>query len=105
MLLCALVNVYGITILRAFVSLGIAAEAVASVLVGLALLLFFREHPFSLFTHTLGAEQLSGGSTVKAFLAVVAVAGWAFIGFDACVSTAEETKDAGRQVPRAMWWS
>ncbi|MFE2426993.1 APC family permease [Streptomyces sp. NPDC059373] len=104
-LVCALVNAYGITILRAFVSLGIAAEAVASVLVGLSLLLFFREHPFSLFTHTLGAEQLSGGSTVQAFLAVVAVAGWAFIGFDACVSTAEETKDAGRQVPRAMWWA
>jgi amino acid transporter len=87
------------------VSLGIAGVAVASVLVGLSLLLFFRVHPFSLFTHKLGAEQLSGGSTGRAFLAVVAVAGWAFIGFDACVSTAEETKDAGRQVPRAMWWA
>ncbi|RSS66748.1 amino acid permease [Streptomyces sp. WAC06614] len=100
-----LVNAYGITILRRFVSLGIAAEAIASVLVGLALLLFFREHGFALFTRTLGAESLSGGSTLLGFLAAVAVAGWAFIGFDACVSTAEETKDAGRQVPRAMWWA
>ncbi len=40
-----------------------------------------------------------------AFLAAVAVAGWAFIGFDACVSASEETKDAGRQVPRAMRWA
>ncbi|MEU3778769.1 APC family permease [Streptomyces sp. NPDC032472] len=102
---CMLVNAYGITILRWFVSLGIAAEAVASVGVGLALLLFFREHGFPLFTETLGAEALSGGSTLLGFLAAVAVAGWAFIGFDACVSTAEETKDAGRQVPRAMWWA
>jgi amino acid transporter len=35
----------------------------------------------------------------------VTVAGRAFIGFDAYVSTAEEMKDAGRQVPRAMWWA
>ncbi|MDJ0343913.1 APC family permease [Streptomyces sp. H10-C2] len=105
LLLCTLVNAYGINILRRFVSMGIAAEAVASVLVGFSLLLFYREHDFSLFTKTLGAEQLSGGSTGMAFLAVIAVAGWAFIGFDACVSTAEETKDAGRQVPRAMWWA
>ncbi|MFE2095180.1 APC family permease, partial [Streptomyces sp. NPDC059460] len=102
---CMLVNAYGIRILSWFVSLGIAAEAIASVLVGFALLLFFREHGFALFTETLGAEELSGGSTVVAFLAVLAVAGWGFIGFDACVSTAEETKDAGRQVPRAMWWA
>ncbi|MEU9715759.1 APC family permease [Streptomyces sp. NPDC047976] len=102
---CLLVNAYGIRILSWFVSLGIAAEAVASVLVGFTLLLFFREHGFSMFTDTLGAEELSGGSTAMAFLAVLAVAGWGFIGFDACVSTAEETKDAGRQVPRAMWWS
>ncbi|MBT2487641.1 amino acid permease [Streptomyces sp. ISL-96] len=102
---CMLVNAFGIRILSWFVSLGIAAEAVASVLVGFALLLFFREHGFAMFTETLGAEQLSGGSTAMAFLAVLAVAGWGFIGFDACVSTAEETKDAGRQVPRAMWWA
>lgn len=102
---CTAVNAFGIRILSLFVSLGIAAEAVASVLVGFSLLLFFRRHGFSLFTETLGAERLSGGSTVMAFLAVLAVAGWGFIGFDACVSTAEETKDAGRQVPRAMWWA
>ncbi|MGP3982773.1 APC family permease [Streptomyces sp. KR80] len=102
---CMLINAYGIKILSWFVSLGIAAEAIASVLVGFALLLFFREHGFALFTETLGAEALSGGSTTMAFLAALAVAGWAFIGFDACVSTAEETKDAGRQVPRAMWWA
>ncbi|UGY93988.1 APC family permease [Streptomyces gobiensis] len=105
LLLCTLVNAYGINILRRFVSLGIAAEAVASVLVGFALLLFFREHGFSLFFQTMGAEVLSGGSTAMAFLAVLAVAGWAFIGFDACVSASEETKEAGRQVPRAMWWA
>ncbi|MGW6915175.1 APC family permease [Kitasatospora sp. NPDC054939] len=105
MLLCALVNAYGINLLRLFVSLGIAAEVVASVLVGLALLLFFREHGFGLLTDFLDAPAAAGVSTGAALLAVVAVGGWAFIGFDACVSTAEETRDAGRQVPRAMWWA
>lgn len=105
MLFCTLVNAYGINLLRWFVSLGIAAEALASVVVGLALLLFFREHGFALLTDTLDAPATAGVTTGAAFLAVLAVGGWAFIGFDACVSTAEETRDAGRQVPRAMWWA
>ncbi|WP_406197006.1 APC family permease [Kitasatospora sp. NBC_01560] len=105
MLACTLVNAYGINLLRWFVSLGIAAEAVASVLVGFALLLFFRQHGFGLVTDLLDAPATAGVSTGGALLAVIAVGGWAFIGFDACVSTAEETKDAGRQVPRAMWWA
>ncbi|MFJ8433809.1 APC family permease [Kitasatospora sp. NPDC094019] len=104
-LACTLVNAYGINLLRRFVGLGIAAEAVASVLVGLTLLLFFREHGFGLLTDMLDAPKALGISDTGAVLAAVAVAGWAFIGFDACVSTAEETKDAARQVPRAMWWS
>ncbi|MFF2073386.1 APC family permease [Kitasatospora sp. NPDC058162] len=105
MLFCTLVNAYGINLLRWFVSLGIAAEAVASVLVGLTLLLVFRQHGLSLLTDFLDAPKGLGISDTGALLAAVAVAGWAFIGFDACVSTAEETKDAARQVPRAMWWS
>ncbi|MFJ8042385.1 APC family permease [Kitasatospora sp. NPDC096147] len=102
---CLLVNAYGITLLRWFVGAGIAAETVASVLVGLALLLFFREHGFALLTDDLGASAVTGTGGLAGLLAVVAVGGWAFIGFDACVSTAEETKDAARQVPRAMRWA
>ncbi|WP_329487001.1 APC family permease [Kitasatospora sp. NBC_01246] len=105
LLACTLVNAYGVNVLRRFVSLGIAAETVASVLVGLALLLLFRAHGFGLVTDLLDAPATAGVSTGAAFLAVIAVGGWAFIGFDACVSTAEETKDASRQVPRAMWWA
>ena len=44
------------------VKAGIAAEVVASVGIGLALLLVFREQDFSILTDTLGAEALSGGS-------------------------------------------
>lgn len=104
-LLCTLVNAYGIDLLRRFVSLGIAAEAVASVLVGFTLLLVFRQHGLSLLTDFLHAPTGLGIGGTGALLAALAIAGWAFVGFDACVSTAEETKDAARQVPRAMWWS
>ncbi|WP_405016692.1 APC family permease [Kitasatospora sp. NBC_00070] len=105
MLCCTLVNAYGINLLRWFVSAGIAAELIASVLVGLALLLFFRQHGFALLTDSLDASAGTGTGGLGSLLAVIAVGGWAFIGFDACVSTAEETKDAARQVPRAMRWA
>jgi amino acid transporter len=36
-------------------------------------------------------------------LAALAVGGWVFIGFDACVGVSEETRGAARHVPRAIW--
>lgn len=102
---CALINSLGIDLLRRVVNLGIVAEAVASIGIGLTLLLFFHRHGFSLLTDTMGAEALSDGSKISAFLAALAVGGWAFIGFDACVAASEETKNAARHVPRAIWLS
>ncbi|CCH31743.1 amino acid permease [Actinosynnema sp. NPDC047251] len=102
---CALVNTFGIDVLRRVLALGVAAEAVASVLIGVVLLLAFREQPFSILTATLGAEAGSAGSVPAALLAALAVGGWAFIGFDACVATSEETRNAARHVPRAIWWA
>ncbi|MCF2527871.1 APC family permease [Yinghuangia soli] len=105
LVVCAAINAYGIDLLKRVVDLGIAAEAIASVLVGIGLLLLFREQGFSILTDTFGAEVLSDGSKSMAFLAALAVAGWAFIGFDACVGMAEETVGAAKQVPKALWWA
>ena len=102
-LVCALVGAMSVDLMARVVKAGIAAEAIASVGIGLALLLVFREQDFSIFTETLGAEALSGGSTAAALLAALAVGGWVFIGFDACVGASEETRDAARHVPRAIW--
>jgi len=101
--LCSLVNVRGIDLLKLTVKTGIAAEALASVVIGLALLLAFRHQSFSILTETLGAERLSGGSRTAALLAALAVGGWVFVGFDACGASAEETRDPTRHVPRAVW--
>jgi amino acid transporter len=100
---CAAAGAAGIGVLSRVVKAGIAAEIVASVGIGLALLLVFREQDLSILTETLGAEALSGGTVGAGFLAALAVGGWVFIGFDACVGAAEETVGAARHVPRAIW--
>ncbi len=100
---CAAVNLIGLDVLKHVIKAGIAAEAIASVGVGLVLLLGHRQHDGAILNTTLGAESTSGGSTTAAFIAALAVGGWVFIGFDACGLSAEETKGAARQVPRAIW--
>jgi amino acid transporter len=102
-LVCSLVNAIGVDALKLALRMGVAAEAIASVGIGLALLLVFRQQDFSVLFDTFGAESLSGGSTFAALLAALAVGGWAFIGFDATVAAAEETKGAAKHVPRAVW--
>ncbi len=94
------VNVMGLRLLRYTVNIGIACEAVASVGIAVALLLFFREQPVSVLTDT--STVTDGGSFLPAFVAAVAVGGWVLLGFDACGSVAEETRDAARQVPKAI---
>ena len=101
--ICALAGSFGIGLLSRAVKAGIAAEVVASVGIGLALLLAFRAQDFSILTDTLDAEALSGGSVGAGMLAALAVGGWVFIGFDSCVGAAEETKDAALRVPKAIW--
>lgn len=101
--LCSLVNARGIDVLRLTVRAGIAAETLASIGIGLALLLAFRHQDFAILTDTLGAESRSGGSTAAALLAALAVGGWVFLGFDACGVVSEETRDPTRHVPRAVW--
>lgn len=100
---CALVSMTGIAVLRRVLGAGVAAEVVALVGIGLVLLLAFRVQDVSLLFDTLGAEALSGGSVGAALLAALAVGGWVFIGFDACIGSSEETKGAAREVPRAVW--
>jgi amino acid transporter len=101
----ALAGAFGINALKRVVQAGIAAEASALAGIGVILILAFREQEWSILTETLGAEALSGGSVGAGLLAALAVGGWVFIGFDACVGVAEETQRAARHVPRAVWFA
>jgi len=102
-LLCALAGAGGIGLMRWVLGVGVTAEVVALVGIGLVLLLVFRDQEFSLLGGTLDAEVASGGSVFAALLAALAVSGWVFIGFDACVGSSEETRGAARRVPRSVW--
>lgn len=93
---CTLLNVFGGRLLAVIVKLGIGATLLASLGIGVLLLLFFRQHDPSIVMTSRGG---SGGYDWTAFMGAVAFAGWAFIGFDACGSVAEETRDSHRVVP------
>ncbi|MBA4142671.1 MAG: amino acid permease [Nitrosospira sp.] len=103
LLLCTLINLVHVSIFKLLVMLGVYAEVVGSVGVALLLFLFFRQHSFfELFQH-LGTG--TAPSETAAFFAALAIAGWAFIGFDACSTIAEETHEPRRMVPRAVFFS
>jgi amino acid transporter len=100
------VNAIGLNPLKYVVNVGIVAECIASVLIGVLLLLFFRNHPISYLWEGLGAAaSFNSGSYFAAFLAAIAISGWAFVGFDSCGSVSEETVDPMRRVPRAILFS
>ena len=106
LVMTTIVNAVGLNPLKYVVNVGIVAECIASVLIGLLLLLFFRNHPISYLWEGLGAEaSFNSGSYFAAFIAAIAISGWAFVGFDSCGSVSEETQDPMRRVPRAILFS
>ncbi len=103
LLICTLLNLAHVRVFKLIITLGVYAEVIGSFGVALLLFLFFQQHPFSeLFQH-LGTGTAPGETA--AFLAALAIAGWAFIGFDACSTIAEETHEPKRMVPRAIFFS
>lgn len=103
LVLCTLLNLAPVNVFKMTLSMGVYAEIVGSFGVALLLFFFFRQHEFSeLFRH-LGTG--TAPSPVAAFLAALAVAGWAFIGFDACSTIAEETLEPKQAVPRAVFFA
>jgi amino acid transporter len=103
LVICTVLNLAPVKVFKVTLSMGVYAEIVGSFGVALLLLLFFRQHDVSeLFQH-LGTG--TAPSQTAAFLAALAIAGWAFIGFDACSTIAEETLDPKRVVPQAVFLS
>jgi amino acid transporter len=101
--ICTALNLAHVNVFKLVITLGVYAEIVGSFGVALLLFFFFRQHSFSeLFQH-LGTG--TAPSQTAAFLAALAVSGWAFIGFDACSTIAEETHNPKRMVPRAIFFS
>lgn len=103
LMVCTLLNLVPVSVFKFLIKLGVYAEVVGSFGIALLLFFFFRQHPFEeLFQH-LGSG--TAPDETAAFLAALAIAGWAFIGFDACSTTAEETHQPESVVPRAIFLS
>lgn len=93
-------NFSGTHVLARVAKIGLAAELVGVVALGLYLLLFQREQPFSVFFDSLGA----GGDQAYliTFLGAALSGLFLFYGFEACGSVAEEVTDPARRIPMAM---
>lgn len=92
-------NMIGRQVLKVMVIASITCEIVGSVGLGIVLLMFYRQNPFSTLLDGLpdAAAWTSGP-----MLLAIAYAGWAFLGFEAAGSIAEEVDEPARNVPKAI---
>jgi len=96
-----LVNIVGRQVLKVMVIASIACEVVGSVGLGIVLLVFYRENPFSALFSSAGIPDAETWTSGPMLLAVAFV-GWSFLGFEAAGSIAEEVEDPERNVPKAI---
>lgn len=97
---CLLLNLTGTKTLARISVIGLTAELIGVVAIGLYLLLFQRKQPFSVFFDSMGAGD--GQPYIFAFIGASLVGLYLFYGFEACGEVAEETPNPARAIPRAM---
>ena len=95
------VNMVGRRVLKIMVAVSITCEVIGSLGLGLVLLLFYRENPFSVLFSSAGIPDAASWASGPMLLAVAYV-GWSFLGFEAAGSVAEEVDDPERNVPKAI---
>jgi amino acid transporter len=95
-----MVNLGGTKLLAKIAFFGFAAELCGAVLVGGWLLLTERHHNFGVLFDSFGTE--SSGSYLPAFFAAALIGLYLYYGFEACGDVAEEVRNPGIQIPRAM---
>ncbi|WP_081282413.1 APC family permease [Mycobacterium asiaticum] len=98
--IATLINLTGTKILGYFAIFGFAAELIGAVVVGVWLLCTERHHGLGALFHSYGAQGQH--SFLYAFLAAGLIALYQFFGFEACGDVAEEVRNPGVQIPKAM---
>lgn len=99
-----LANTIGRKYLKFIIGLCIAAEIIGSIGLGIAFLALYQVNDFSVLSDGV-IDPATGGFLLPPLLFGVAIAGWAFVGFESAGSIAEEVKDPERAVPKAMIFS
>ncbi|PYI64800.1 amino acid permease [Arthrobacter livingstonensis] len=101
LLLAALgLNFTGTKTLARVARIGLAAELIGVIAVGLYLVIFQRKQSFGIFFDSMGVQ--GHGSYAGAFLGAALAGLFLFYGFEACGDVAEEVADPARQIPKAM---
>jgi amino acid transporter len=95
------VNIVGRKVLKVMVIASITCEVIGSLGLGIVLLVFYRENPFSALFSSAGIPDAATWTSGPMLLAVAFV-GWSFLGFEAAGSIAEEVEDPERNVPKAI---
>jgi amino acid transporter len=94
------INFLGTKALARVAQVGLAAELVGVILVGLYLMIFERKNDFSVFFNTMGVE--GDGSYFTVFMGAALTGLFLFYGFEACGDVAEEVAQPAKRIPRAM---
>ena len=100
LLLALAINFTGTKWLARIARIGLFAELIGVIGIGLYLLIFQRKHDFSVFFDTMGTA--GDGSYLPVFIASALAGLFLFYGFEACGDVAEEVADPARRIPRAM---
>jgi len=100
LILALLLNLGGTKTLSTIARIGLAAELVGVVGMGLYLLIFQRKNEFSVFFTLFDGSVTDWGPI---FLGAALVGLFMFYGFEACGDVAEEVTNAAREVPKAMY--
>jgi amino acid transporter len=95
-----LLNVSGTRMLGRVAMFGFVCELLGAIVVGTYLLLFARHQPLAVIVDTRGFGV--NGHYWPAFAASAVAAMFCYYGFEACGDVAEETPNAGRDIPPAM---
>jgi amino acid transporter len=95
----AFVNMLGVRRLAMFSTVGTIAELLATVGLGLYLILFHHHRSVGVVMHHAGVPSQG---YIGAFLAASLFSVWIFYGFEACGDIAEEVKNPSHKIPRAM---
>ncbi|GAB3123282.1 APC family permease [Glaciibacter psychrotolerans] len=103
MFIATVLNLSGTGILNSAAKIGLVCELAGALVVGAWLLLTAREHDWTVLFDTFGAG--SGQHYFVAFSAAALIGIFQYYGFEACGDVAEEIKNPGLQIPKAMRWT
>ena len=94
-------NLIGGRLLSRLLYVTLTCELIASLGIGIVLLFWHRNQPFSVLFHGAGAGS-SPSLLFGPFLGAVAFIGYSFVGFESAGSIAEEVKESRAVLPKAM---